>query len=194
MTQQIIENIGIKPSISRRSLLKGGLLLAAGLTIPAPAWAGAAENLSGERAISLYNLHTGESLEEFVYWSEGQYQRDSLEQLNWLLRDHRNDSVKPIDPVLFDMLGLIRDKLCNCSPLHVISGYRSPESNALLRALSSGVARNSLHIQGKALDVRMPDCELSDLRDAAKSLRAGGVGFYPNSDFVHIDTGRVRYW
>jgi len=181
-------------NISRRGLLKGGLVMAAGLLLPAPGFCRSGQILSGERAISLFNLHTGEELDDLTYWIDGEYLPDSLERFNWLLRDHRTDEVHSMDPALFDLVHAITSRLCSSDPVQIISGYRSPETNRALRKQSSGVASNSLHMAGKALDIRVEGCGLENLKKTAKSLRAGGVGYYPKSRFVHIDTGRVRYW
>jgi uncharacterized protein YcbK (DUF882 family) len=146
-----------------------------------------------EKLLAFQNLHTGESLKT-IYWAAGAYVPEALEDINYLMRDHRANKIKPIDPQLLDLLYA----LCTCLEAHrsfeVVSGYRSPATNALLRRHSSGVAKNSLHMRGKAVDLRLPGKRLSTLRRAAVSLKGGGVGYYPRSHFVHIDTGRVRYW
>ena len=194
MSIENFDNSIFSRPLKRRALLKGGLLLGLGLALPVPAFCLPDENLSAERAISLYNLHTGEALHDAVYWHKGAYVDETLQDLNWLLRDFRANQVKPIDPNLFDLIFLLREKLCSSSPLHVISGYRSPATNRELRKKSKGVAKHSLHIEGKAMDIRMPGCDLRNLRKAAMELQVGGVGYYPRSEFVHVDTGRVRYW
>lgn len=184
----------ISREMNRRQLLKGGLIMLAGLALPGTGFCRSDQNLSGERAISLANIHTGEELRDLTYWADGRYLSDSLERCNWLLRDHRSNDVHKIDPNLFDLVYAISNRLCSSEPVQIISGYRSPATNQLLRATNSGVAKHSLHMAGKALDIRVADCKLDHLRKTAKSLRAGGVGYYPDSQFVHIDTGRVRYW
>lgn len=146
-----------------------------------------------ERALQLYNTHTGESLRT-VFWAEGQFLPDALDDINRLLRDHRNDAVAAIDPQLLLLLDGISGKFGRGNTLHVISGYRSPASNALLAAHSDGVARHSLHLEGKAIDVRLPGHDLRALHRAALAARGGGVGYYASSQFVHIDTGRLRHW
>lgn len=145
------------------------------------------------RSLAFHNLHTGENL-DLVYWSDGTYHPDALHQINHVLRDFRSGDVHAIDPRLLDVLVSVNRGLDSEKPLQVISGYRSPATNALLRSESEGVAKSSLHMQGQAIDVRVPGRALSSLRRVAMSLRAGGVGYYPRSDFVHIDVGRVRYW
>jgi uncharacterized protein YcbK (DUF882 family) len=184
----------LSKTTTRRNLLKGGLIMAAGLALPSTGFCRTGHFLSGEKAISLYNLHTGEELQNLVYRADGDYLPDSLQRLNWLLRDYRSDEVQRIDPSLFDLVHAIHGRLSSSGSVQIISGYRSPATNEMLRRQSSGVARHSLHMKGMALDIRVTDCDLAQLKKAAKSLRAGGVGYYPKSQFVHIDTGPVRYW
>ncbi len=148
---------------------------------------------TSERSLSFYNLHTGESLKR-AYWAEGKYIPESLSEINFLLRDFRNDEVKPIDPRLLDTLHLVSRRLHASSPIHIISGYRSPSTNAKLRARSSGVAQHSLHMEGMAADIRIPGRDLKHLFHVAKAMGGGGVGYYPKSDFVHVDVGRIRQW
>jgi uncharacterized protein YcbK (DUF882 family) len=177
---------------SRRQVLR----LAAGsaaVLIAAPALALPRFSAPGHRALAFHNTHTGENL-DLVYWANNTYEPDALRAINHFLRDFRTGDVHPIDPKLLDVLVAVRYRLDTSSPFHVISGYRSPATNAMLRSKSEGVAKGSLHMQGQAIDVRVPERHLSDLREAALSLRDGGVGYYPGSDFVHIDTGRVRHW
>jgi len=119
---------------------------------------------------------------------------DSLSEINNIMRDHRSGKIEKIDTELLDTLYLLSQRLKTRSPFHIISAYRSPETNDMLRHNSSGVAKKSMHIYGKAVDVRLPGSNLEELRDAALQLRRGGVGYYPGSDFVHIDVGRYRYW
>lgn len=145
------------------------------------------------RKVALDNLHTGEKL-ALPYWADGQYLTESLREIDWLLRDHRNNAAHPIDPRLLDLLHALDQSLGTSRPYEVISGYRSPASNAMLAASSEGVARHSLHTQGMAIDIRVQGVQLAHLRDSAKALTGGGVGYYAASDFVHVDVGRVRYW
>jgi uncharacterized protein YcbK (DUF882 family) len=146
-----------------------------------------------ERSLAFFNTHTGERL-RVTYWERGDYVREPLAAINHILRDHRANAVEPIDTGLLDLLFALRNNLESSQPFHVISGYRSAQTNAALHAASSGVAQNSLHCAGKAIDIRMPGRELRTLHRAAVALKAGGVGYYPKSDFVHVDVGRVRYW
>ena len=156
--------------------------------------AGSARNRSAvSRSLSFYNLQTGESL-DMTYWAEGKYVKPALREANNLLRDFRTNEVAQIHTDLYDLLHDLRSKLDSVEPYQIISGYRSPATNAKLAAKSSGVARRSLHTRGKAVDVRLPGTELSDLRRAAKTMRRGGVGLYAKSNFVHLDVGRPRYW
>jgi uncharacterized protein YcbK (DUF882 family) len=149
--------------------------------------------LATERSLSLHNTHTGESL-RVVYWVQGEYFPGALDDLNHILRDHRTGEIKPIDTQLLDLLHALSEKLCARNPFHIISGYRSQVTNDLLLRRGRGVDRNSLHIQGKAVDIHLPGCELPVLRETAIGLRGGGVGYYPRPNFVHVDIGPVRYW
>jgi len=173
---------------TRRRVLRLGLAGIAGLLAPVGR-AGAAD----ARILELRSLHTGEFVRA-TYWAAGRYVRDGLAEIDRLLRDHRSNTVHPIDRRLLDVLGTLRDGLDTREPFEVISGYRSPATNARLVATTSGVAARSLHVAGMAVDIRVPGRPLAAVRDAAKALRAGGVGYYPDSDFVHVDVGRVRYW
>lgn len=182
---------------TRREFVRFGALapLSAGLLAGGASVARAATpaNAAGERTLSFYNLHTDERLRT-VYWSQGAYVPDALSEINHLLRDFRTNTVKPIHVDLLELLHRLSGSLATSSPFEVISGYRTAATNALLRRRSEGVARNSLHMQAMAIDIRVPGRALADLRRAAVALRGGGVGFYPASDFVHVDVGRVRYW
>jgi len=180
--------------LNRRTFLKAGLFTLAALSLPTTALAYVDKFPALERTISLHNIHTGESLQKVVFWSEGEYIEETLKDVNFLLRDYRNDQVKTIDPQLLDILYSLRQKVGGFRPFQVISGYRSPETNAFLASTTTGVAQKSLHIKGKAIDIRLPGYNLAELRKAAMSLKAGGVGYYPKSEFVHLDTGALRYW
>jgi len=146
-----------------------------------------------ERKLRLYNLHTGETLTT-TYWLHGEYIDPALDSVNHLLRDHRTDEVTQMDPRLLDQLCLLQQKVAHTGAFHIISGYRSPRTNASLRRHDTGVAKHSLHTQGRAIDLRLPGVELKHLRQAALSMRAGGVGYYAQSNFIHLDTGRRRFW
>jgi uncharacterized protein YcbK (DUF882 family) len=175
---------------ARRELLLGGGLVLLG-SVASPALAGA-KSLD-VRKLSFQNLHTGERL-RIDYWVEGNYVPQALQTVNHLLRDFRTGDVYPIEPRLLDVLNGLRGLLETEGDFHVISGYRSPKTNEMLHERSAGVASTSLHMRGMAIDVRLTDRPLPRLREAALRLAAGGVGYYPKSNFVHIDVGRVRRW
>jgi len=173
---------------SRRRFLCGAAGLAVCLLVPGRVRGAVAP----VRALSFSNLHTGERLR--VTYREGDaYVPDALASLDHLLRDHRTGEVHPIDPGLFDVLSDVRDATGG-GTFEVISGFRSDATNHMLREHSHGVAEKSLHLVGRAIDVRLCGVETARLRRAALALRRGGVGFYPDLDFVHLDTGRVRFW
>jgi uncharacterized protein YcbK (DUF882 family) len=163
---------------------------------PPPVQMPAASLVGGGRALAFDHTHTRERI-SLVYAVDGQYVPDALSSLNRFLRDHYSGTVGQMDPQLFDLLHGVRRALGGQSmaAFEVISGYRCPETNDHLRnSRGGGVAKRSLHMEGKAIDVRIPGVPLAELRDAAMSLQAGGVGYYPREQFVHIDTGRVRNW
>jgi uncharacterized protein YcbK (DUF882 family) len=174
--------------LSRRAFLKFGTL--ATLASSGVAYAATAR---GPRRLAFHNLHTGEKL-ELAYWAEGLYLPDALEAINQLLRDHRNDEVAAIDTRLLDLLNRLDGEFKSAAPFEVISAYRSPASNQLPVDSTSGVARRSLHMEGRAIDLRRAGGPLDTLHRAALSLQVGGVGHYPVSGFVHLDVGRVRNW
>lgn len=178
--------------MTRRGFVKLAALAGASL-LPSPVLAGLRPAIGPERTLSFYNLHTGESLRT-VYRAADGYVVSALADIDHILRDFRANEVKPIDPRLLDLLFAIRSRLGTREPFHVISGYRSPLTNAMLHARSEGVAAHSLHVEGKAIDIRVPGQNLAMLRSVALELRRGGVGYYPTSNFVHVDTGRVRFW
>lgn len=183
----------LEGGISRRDFLAAGLVATAACLFPYRALAAAPNVLSAEKELSFYNTHTEESLEA-VYWRQGAYLPQAVVDINHIMRDYRTGEVKEIDPDLLDLLFALRKELQSTRPFHIISGYRSAETNSRLRAMSNGVASKSLHIDGKAIDIRMPGYELRNLKRAAIALRRGGVGYYPSSDFVHVDVGKMRYW
>jgi uncharacterized protein YcbK (DUF882 family) len=174
----------------RRQFIKFGVLATA--TGIAPRLARAVTE-STERRLAFYSTHTGEKL-DVVYRIGNDYIPESLAQVNRVLRDHRNNEVCAIDLRLLDLLHTLSNSLQARGVFHVISGYRSPLTNAALASNSGGVAKHSLHVEGKAIDIRLPGLDLPQLRAAAVALRGGGVGYYSRSDFVHVDIGRVRYW
>jgi uncharacterized protein YcbK (DUF882 family) len=149
-----------------------------------------------ERVLSFFHTHTGERL-KVAYCCGGEYQAARLKEVNHILRDFRVNETKAIEPRLLDLLYELGGTLGTDQPFHVISGYRSPQTNTMLRergGATTGVASHSLHTVGQAIDIRVPGVKIGDLRDAARSLKIGGVGFYPDLNFVHVDVGRVRFW
>jgi len=177
----------------RRGFLKHGLLFTAALGFWNPSLVMAGEQVPSGREISFNNAHTGEKFHG-EYWSNGKYLPDAFGEIRKLMRDFRTGDIYPIDPRLIDVLFVVKSKVKNSTPFSVFSGYRSPKTNATLRRRSEGVARASLHMQGQAADINLPGTRLSYLEKSALKLRIGGVGYYPKSGFVHIDTGRVRHW
>jgi uncharacterized protein YcbK (DUF882 family) len=180
-------------SKTRRGLLKAGMALVLGGLGGRPAFAALAADSVPVRELAFMNLHTGESLST-VYWADGFYVPQGLAEINHILRDHRNDQAGSIAPRLLDMLYQLHAGFDTTMPFQVYSGYRSPSSNGLLREADPGVAKRSLHMEGMAIDLCMEGVALDDLRRAAMEMRAGGVGYYPDSHFVHLDIGRVRNW
>jgi uncharacterized protein YcbK (DUF882 family) len=182
----------------RRSFLKSSAMLASVIGAPAVIKSAKAATVPGtappnERVLRLYNTHTGESLRS-IFWAEGQFIPEAMQDINKLLRDHRNNKVSAIDPQLMVLLDRISAQYGSHPTLHVISGYRSPETNAMLHENTGGVAKHSLHMEGKAIDVRVPGQDIAKLHKIAMLQKAGGVGYYPDSQFVHMDVGRVRHW
>jgi uncharacterized protein YcbK (DUF882 family) len=149
--------------------------------------------LSSERALSFRHTHTNETL-SIVYWRDGDYLPAALEGINRFLRDFRTGDQIKIDPELLDLLHEVYERTESRGHFEVISAYRSPKTNAMLRAKSKGVAKRSQHLLGKAIDVRLTDVPIERIRRVALELGAGGVGFYRRSQFVHLDTGRFRTW
>ena len=179
-------------NINRRRLLQNMALTVPGVLLMAkPSLAIA--SISDTRALSFRHLHTNEKL-SLDYFSDNHYQSESLNKFNYLLRDFRSSEVYPIDPNLFDLLYAIKLATGSKGQFEIISGYRSPKTNNMLRSKSNGVAKRSLHMQGKAIDVRLTDVNTDSVRRAAIALKAGGVGYYRKSNFVHLDTGRFRTW
>ncbi|GJL84971.1 MAG: twin-arginine translocation pathway signal protein [Micavibrio sp.] len=187
-SREIIE----APKLERRDLLKMGLVGMLGAIAPlAPVKTASAAY--AERRVSFRHQHTGESFSG-VYRVGDKYMPAAFDRLNYVLRDFRTGDVFPMDPRVLDIISILQEKAGTRKPFEVLSGYRSPKTNAMLRRVSTGVARNSFHMYGQAMDIRMPGYSTQKLRNIAKSLRAGGVGYYGSSDFVHVDTGTVRSW
>ncbi|HUJ50152.1 MAG TPA: DUF882 domain-containing protein [Bryobacteraceae bacterium] len=147
-----------------------------------------------EGRLRLYHTHTGEHL-DIVYRRGADYLADALARVDQFLRDHRTGDVHHYDPHLLDLLSDLESSVGRpLAEIHIICGYRTPWSNEFLRIHTSGVAKNSLHMQAEAIDIRLPGTKTSALRDAALALHRGGVGYYAQSDFVHVDLGRIRRW
>ena len=176
---------------SRREFLRIGSGFAASLLLPASGLATAASHR--ERSLNFYNTHTDERLKT-CYWAEGDYLPEGLQEINTILRDHRTGDIHDMDRDLLDLLYLLQTKVESKQTFQIISGYRSPKTNAMLSSKSSGVAKRSYHMQGMAIDIRLNGCDTKQLHKAALSLKAGGVGYYASSDFIHVDVGRVRRW
>jgi uncharacterized protein YcbK (DUF882 family) len=178
--------------LSRRAFLtRAGMAAVGALLLPsADAFA---KIFSRERKLSFHNLNTGEEL-MLVCCPQQYYDRRTLNRFNYFLRDHRTDQVHMMDPALLDLLYAVSAFTGSRGTFQVISGYRSPETNRMLRKISHGVAEHSMHMEGKAIDIRMSDISTRTIQKAALALQQGGVGYYRRSDFVHLDTGRVRSW
>lgn len=177
--------------LGRRALLRAGALSALVVAL-GPVRARAA--VIAPRRLRMLNTHTGEQI-DVTYFEDGAHLPGALSELDHFLRDFRTGDVHPIDPDVLDLAwSVARATGRPLGTLEIISGYRSPRTNAMLHEQHQGVALGSMHLQGKAIDLRMPGVATAHLRDLALALRRGGVGFYPESDFVHVDTGRVRRW
>ncbi len=176
--------------LERRAVLRLG---AGGLAMAAAGPALAAIGGRPERSLAFHHLHT-EEIVRATYWADGAWQPDGLRAINRVLRDFRTDEVAEMDTRLLDLLHRLAARLESDQPFEVISAYRSAKTNARLASQSSGVAKRSLHMRGMAVDIRLPGTKLANLKRAAIDLRGGGVGYYPGSGFIHVDTGGVRYW
>ena len=191
---QVGQRMTDQPSvISRRGLLGA---FAATALIAAPTYSNAAGFLRGAgdiRRLKMYSRRTGESL-DVIYWVEGDYIKDALTEVNWFMRDWRRDRSRAIDTRTVDIIAATQQLLDSPTPFLMLSGYRTAETNALLRKRSRGVAKNSLHVKGQAADLRMQGKSVRQVARAAASCAAGGVGRYSRSNFVHIDCGEKRLW
>ncbi|MEM7721811.1 MAG: DUF882 domain-containing protein [Pseudomonadota bacterium] len=180
-------------NVTRRALLRA---FAATTVCAAPVMANATGFLRGAgdiRRLKMYNGRAGETL-DMIYWIEGEYISPALDEVNRFMRDWRNDEVHRIDIRTIDIMTAAHNLLETSEPYTLLSGYRSPQTNAMLRARSRGVARNSLHMQGEAADLRINSRSVSQIYRAARACNAGGVGRYSRSNFVHMDCGPVRSW
>ena len=201
MTRRLIRSVHAG-GLSRRQVLRMGSLLVAASFSPSPGWSH--PHPSPKRSLTLHNVLTKDDV-SVEYWVKGEgFVPDALQRLNHFLRDPRNDEVTKIDPDLFHFIYEIAHKIGakETDTIHIISGYRSPDSNEQLRRRNSAAAKNSLHVQGQAVDIRIPGYKTGSIHRAARLARAaladkkgkGGVGYYPRSRYVHIDTGPVRSW
>lgn len=179
--------------VNRRDFLKLSVSTLAVGCLPFPALAAIPDSASSQRRLAFLNTHTGESL-DICYFNGQRYDRKALDQVDYILRDHRAGETHPIDLQLLDTLHAIKSAVKPKTPFHVISGYRTPATNGLLRRQTSGVARTSYHTKGRAIDIRLPGFRTGRLRNLCIAMKSGGVGYYPDSDFVHVDTGPVRNW
>lgn len=176
---------------TRRRFLELGLTAAAcGMASPALA---AVPRFKGLRALAFHNLHTDEKL-HVTYWKDGTYDRSACAKINHILRDHYSGETYPMNVRLMDLLYDLQRKVNNDKPVEIISGYRSPNTNMMLASQSDGVAKRSYHMQGMAMDIRMNGTSLPKIHKTALAMRRGGVGYYPDSQFVHIDVGPTRTW
>ncbi|ASP37752.1 hypothetical protein CHH28_03265 [Bacterioplanes sanyensis] len=178
--------------ISRRQLLTNAARLSA-VACSGAGFSLTAQSSEADRTLRLYNIHTGEHVTS-TFWSNGHYIDSELQSLDLLVRDHRANQAIAMQRELYQRLFDLQQLFAAEQPMYIISGYRAPHTNRSLRQGSSGVAEGSLHMQGKAIDIRIPGVSHRHLHQAAIAMRAGGVGYYPNDGFVHLDTGRVRRW
>jgi uncharacterized protein YcbK (DUF882 family) len=183
----------VKTGMTRRALLGA---FAATAVAAAPTYSNAAGFLRGGgdiRRIKMYSGRTGERI-DMIYWIEGKYIKDAVKEVNYFMRDWRTDGVKNMDLRTVDIMAAAHNLLDASEPYMLLSGYRSPQTNAMLRSRSRGVAKNSLHMEGKAADLRLGSRSVSQMAKAAIACRGGGVGRYSGSNFVHMDCGQVRSW
>jgi uncharacterized protein YcbK (DUF882 family) len=189
------------PSVTRRKFLGFGALalgsLAATSVVTTPAsaaiFARGTEQFDGARKIAFRNSHTGETFSG-VYRVGDKYLPDAFDRINIVLRDFRSNELFPIDPRVMDIIYTVHQMTKQTDPYEILSGYRCPKTNSGLRSHGEGVAKNSLHMTGQAIDLRLPGFQTKQIKTLAISLKAGGVGYYPKSDFVHMDSGDVRTW
>ncbi len=171
-------------------------LLTAVLGLPANASTSSGKTVAAmdvKRSISFYHTHTGERL-KVVYFSAGHYRDKALGQINHFLRDFRTGDIASVDPGTIDIVHAVQQRAGHKGDVHIVSAYRSEKTNEMLRKKGSGVARKSQHIEAKAIDFRLPGVDTAAIRDIARGLQRGGVGYYKQSDFIHVDSGRVRFW
>jgi len=189
-----LEKMLNEQGVDRRLFLKGGICLSATALISTVGITPAmAHHSGGKFELSIHNMHTGESYKG-IYRVGNQYLPEAFEKINYTLRDHRTGEVFPIDPRVIDIAAAVHRMSGSRKEFQILSGYRSPKTNNKLRRKTNGVAKQSLHMSGQALDVQLDDVSTRRLRDIAVKLKAGGVGYYPRSGFVHVDSGQFRTW
>ena len=179
--------------IDRRSVLHVGLAGLLASIVPVSLIGNAANASTRSWRLNIKHAHTSETFSG-VYRVGNKYLPEAFERLNYIMRDHRTHEAFPMDPRVIDIISQVQRNAASREPLNILSGYRSTKTNAMLRGKSSGVAKNSYHMYGQALDVRIPGVKTSSLRKIALNLKAGGVGYYPRSGFIHVDTGDIRSW
>jgi uncharacterized protein YcbK (DUF882 family) len=189
----IIMNTHLSFPTSRRRFLKMSASAMLTTLFAHPVLAAVAPGAAEHHILSFYNIHTGEALKT-CYRANGRLIHRAVDRISHIMRDHRTGEIKPVDPRLLDLLHHIVREVKPRSPISIISGYRSPRTNESLRKITAGVAKKSLHIQGRAIDIRIPGYQTSALRELAIDLHTGGVGYYSKSDFVHLDTGPFKVW
>lgn len=182
----------VEAKVNRRRFLELTAAGSASLIVSKPVAALSYPSMAA-RKLHFYNLHTSESLTA-VYWRDGTYLPEGLAKISYHLRDFRTGGIKPIDPTLLNILHQVTSSIEFDQPINVISGYRTPATNAMLAARSDKVAPNSFHMRGQAIDIRLPGFATTGVRDIALGISRGGVGYYPESDFIHLDTGPIRAW
>lgn len=193
--EDLIERKEGKPlqDLDRRDLLKYGFLGILGSVTPLLPGRDAMAANNGQWSLRLHHSHTGEGFDG-VYRVGDRYLPEAFERLNYMMRDFRTGEIFPMDPRLLDLLSMTQAKIPGRKTMEILSGYRSPKTNAMLRRVGTGVAKNSYHMYGQAIDVRVWGHSTKRLRSIARSFRVGGVGYYPKSNFVHMDTGVIRSW
>lgn len=210
MTAKTCKSSAAELQLGRRGFLRMGLTASVGVaafsstSLVAVGEAEAAEAVrrseilagafgGGPRTLSFRNTHTGEELTT-TFWKGGSYEQAALDEINYILRDFRTGDVHPINRGLLNLLSVLKHKIGSSEPVNIISGYRSPKTNGMLRTRGEGVAKRSYHLQGMAIDLRLPGRSTAGIARTARQLSAGGVGYYDDSDFVHVDVGPVRTW
>lgn len=178
-------------NVTRRNLCQSiGVLGGIGVC---PSLMAKANSSISHKTLNVYNIHTGENIKATI-WEKGEYQAEELARLDKLMRDHRSGEIKAIERDMYELLFQLQQTFNPKQPVNIISGYRCQATNNMLRGITSGVAKKSMHVEGRAIDLAIPGVDHSHLFKAALSMRVGGVGSYPKSRFVHIDNGRLRHW